>query len=171
MPRIETRRAHQLAYRQRFSRPLRWLGCAGLLVGIFLTMAPWMERDRPVDTSTRISAGALLLIATGAILLWGRRGKLFDREAGTICFWWGAPWVLARTTYELAAFQSLVVAPYEHGGRLRWRVALLAAEGERLDLFDLPDADVARQAAERIGRFLTLPVEIAATPAMDEETE
>lgn len=160
MPRIETRRAHQLAYRQRFSRPVRWLGCAGLIAGMFLALMPWISRGRPADASTRGSAGGFLMIAVSAGLLWGRRGKLIDREAGTISFWWGAPWALARTTYELAAFQSLVVAPHDEGGRLRWRVALLAAD-ERLDLFDISDAATAQQAAERIGQFLSFPVSTA----------
>ncbi|HJT34743.1 MAG TPA: hypothetical protein VJ783_22135 [Pirellulales bacterium] len=164
MPRIETRQAHQLAYRQRFSRPVRWLGCAGLMTGVFLALMPWIFRSRPGDASTRTSAGALLLTAVSAGLWWGRRGKLIDREAGTISFWWGAPWALARTTYELAAFQSLVVAPHEEGGRLCWRVALLAADEERLDLFDLSDAASAQQAAERIGQFLSLPVKVLDAP-------
>lgn len=167
MPRIETRRAHQLAYRQRFSRPVRWLGCAGLMAGVFLMLTPWMSRGRPA-ASPRTSAAGLLMIVVGAGLLWGRRGKLIDREAGTISFWWGAPWALARTTYELAAFQSLVVAPREEGGRLRWRVALLTGDEERLDLFDLSDAASAHQAAERIGQFLTLPAKITdAAPAAE----
>lgn len=167
MPRIETRRAHQLAYRQRFSRPVRRLGCAGLIAGVFLALMPWMSRGRPADTSTRTSAGGFLMIAVGAGLLWGRRGKLIDREAGTISVWWGAPWALARTTYELVAFQSLVVAPHDEGGRLRWRVALLTADEERLDLFDLSDAPSAHHAAERIGQFLSFPVNTAPLPPAD----
>lgn len=171
MPRIESRRADQLAYRQRFSRPVRWLGCAGLIAGVFLALAPWLGRGQAPGSSARTSTGGLLVIAAGAGLLWGRRGKLIDREAGTISFWWGAPWALARTTYELAAFQSLVVAPYEEeGSRLRWRVALLAADEERLDLFDLSDAASAHQAAERIGRFLTLPVKVLDAPPDAEPT-
>lgn len=166
MPRIETRRAHQLAYQQRFSRPVRWLGCAGLVVGLLMILAPSLAGSRPGKPSAKITAGGILLTVISAGLVWGRRGKRFDRETRTISFWWGAPWAVARTTYDLPAFQSLGVEPYEQRGRLRWRVALLASDGERLDLFDLPAAAPAHAAAEQIGQFLALPVQIAAEPSL-----
>ncbi|HEX5442562.1 MAG TPA: hypothetical protein VFW87_01980 [Pirellulales bacterium] len=168
MPRIETRRAHELVYRQRFSRPVRWLGCAGLLVGLLLVLAPWLPRSGPGGRSTKTAAAGVLVAVFSAGLVWGRRGKRFDREAGTVTFWWGAPWAVGQTSYELAAFPSLAAAPYEHGGRLRWKVVLLTSDGERLDLFDLADEAAARSAAEQISQFLTLPVEIRSEPAVSD---
>lgn len=170
MPRIETRRPQQLAYRQRFSRPMRWLGCIGLIVGLLVIVSPWGHRSRPGSHSLVIAAGGFLLTLVGIGLVWGRRGKLFDREAGTITFWWGAPWAFARTSYELAGFQSLVVAPYEQRGEQRWQIALLTAEGERLDLFDLTDAVAAQRAAQEIGQFLELTIQaIPASVASEDQ--
>lgn len=164
MPRINTQRAHELAYRQRFSRPVRWLGCAGLLLGVLLISAPWLLRNRWQNGPAKAAGLGVLLTVAGGALVWGRRGKRFDRQAGTITFWWGAPWALARTSYDLAAFQSLAVASHEQRGRLRWRVAFLTGDGERLDLFDLCDAVSAQRAAEQIGQFLSLPVLPASEP-------
>ncbi len=162
MPRIDAGQEHQLAYRQRFNRPCRLLGCAALLAGVTMAVSPLLLAAAAGRAETVRAMAALggLLMALGALLLFGRRGKLFDRAEGTITFWHGLGWSWRETVYDLRAFTILVIRPsLEPAGP--WRLALSNAAGEQLVVFYLPSETAVRTAAGEIGGFLNLPIILA----------
>lgn len=164
MPRIATRHAHKLAYRQRFSLGVRMLGCLVLLAGAIVLAAVVAELVKGSISKTvwfAVSLGCLL-VACGGALFAGARGKLIDREARTVTFWWGIVWPLAGTSYDLQPYQAVGVEAYDDAGLMRWRVSLWNAQSDRLQLFDLASHEVAEAAARQVAGFLSLI--IAAPP-------
>lgn len=167
MPRIDTGLPHQLAYRQRFSRGCRLLGCACLVAGAMLISAPWLAPE--TDLSPAELRGCMLLgaaaAALGVALLFGRRGKLFDKQQGTLALWWGVlrPW--RQSVYDLQSFTMLVVSPDRVAEPARWQIALGTAAGERLTIFELSRESAARIAVAEIAGFLGLPAIVVAPAA------
>jgi hypothetical protein len=160
MPRIATRHAHQLAYRQRFSVGVRMFGCLLLLAGSIVlaaTIAKARQRSTSETPWLTVSIG-LVLAVCGAVLLCGERGKRIDRQYKTVTRWWGIVIPLWRRTRDLQPFQALVVESREEASVPRWRVSLFGAPAERLELFDLPSHEVAQAVAQQVAAFLSLTI-------------
>lgn len=160
MPRIETGVEHQLAYRQRFSRGFRLLGCAVFLAGALLAGSPLLLDAEPVETARTVAVLGGLLASLGLALLLARRGKLFDREEGTVTFWQGFGWRWHEAVYDLRGFTNLVVRPGSDPTGL-WEIGLGGPSGERLTIFRLPHETAAQRAAREIAGFLNLPIVLA----------
>lgn len=162
MPRVDTGLEHQLAFQQRFGARVRRLGGAVIGVGLLVAAAPWLLSWWPDHASGHAVARAMvagaLVIVSGGALVWGRRGKILDREQRTFSTWWGAPWALAKTIHEIEGFQSVEVNIIEREGTNRFRVVLCAPEIEPLELFELSEAAQAQQTAAQVASFLSLPV-------------
>lgn len=171
MPRIDTGLPHLLVYRRRFHRLWRLTGCAMLLGGAVLALAPWLlpEANRsPSGGRSGAFAGAAAA-ALGAVLLFGQRIKRFDKTEGTLRVGWGVlvPW--RQSIYELQSIQLVLVGPAGARENSRWQVVLQGAAGERLQLFELPRESAARTAADEIAAFLALPVALLPAPAISTE--
>jgi hypothetical protein len=161
MPRIETGWEHQLAYRQRFSRGFRLLGCAVFLAGAMLAASPvLLTAGELVETERTVAVLGGLLASAGLALLLARRGKLFDREEQTVTFWQGFGWRWHEAVYDLRGFANLVVRPGFHPSE-PWEVSLGGPSGERLTIFRLPHESAAQRAASEIAGFLNLPIVLA----------
>src|SRR5579863_10537644 len=132
MPRIATRHAHQLAYRQRFSVGVRMVGCLLLIAGSIVLAAMMVRaRERSISETSWLTVSIGLAVALcGAVLLCGERGKLIDREHKTITRWWGIVRPLWRSTRDVQPYQAVVVESSEEASVTRWRVSLL---GDRVD--------------------------------------
>jgi hypothetical protein len=172
MPRIDSGRSYQLAYRQRFSRVCRLFGCAALVAGAMLMSVPWLLPDANASASAMrasLSFGAIAA-ALGVALLFGRRGKVFDKQEGTLTFWWGVllPW--RQTVYELSDFTMLAICPDRLAEPTRWRIALDTADGARLTIFELARESAARLAVAEIADFLGLPAIVLAPAAPEDGT-
>lgn len=162
MPRIDTGLAHQLAYRQRFSRGCRLLGCIAFLAGGMLAASPLLLTAEAAshETAGVVAVIGVLLAALGLVLLFGRRGKLFDKEEGTVALWWGVGPRWHEDIYELGEFSQIIVRPpSDHAGP--WQISLANAAGEALPLFRLASETAARVAAEEVAGFLNLPLVLA----------
>jgi hypothetical protein len=160
MPRIATRHAHRLAYRQRFSVGVRMLGCLVLLAGCMVLAAVAAEATKGAMSKTSwlaVSLGLLLAIC-GAVLLAGERGKLIDREERTVTRWWGIARPLWYHTREVRAFQAVGIDPYHEAGVIRYRVCLCGAQIEPLELFHLANQQAAEGAARQVATFLSLGI-------------
>jgi hypothetical protein len=160
MPRIATRHAHQLAYRQRFSVGVRMVGCLVLIAGSIVLVAAVAEVTEDSISKTAwlgVSLGCALVVV-GTVLLCGERGKLIDREQGTVTRWWGIvrPWW--HSTRDMREYQALSVEAYDVAGVARWRVNLCGSQAERLELFDLGSHEAAQAAARRVAAFLSLTI-------------
>lgn len=162
MPRVDTGLEHQLAYQQRFGTQVRRLGGAVIGAGLLWAVGPWLLSWLPGHASGHVVARAMvagaLVMVSGAALVWGRRGKIIDREQRTFTTWWGAPWPLAKTIHEIEGFQSVEVMAVERNGANRFCVALCAPEIEPLELFELAETALAQQTAAQVASFLSLPV-------------
>lgn len=162
MPRVDTGLEHQLAYQQRFGGRVRRLGGAVIAAGLLLALAPWLLSWLPGHTAghtvARAMAAGALVMMLGGTLVWGRRGKILDREQRTFTTWWGAPWALAKTIHEIEGFQSVAVMVVERDGASRFCVALCSPDIEPLELLELADAALAQQTAAQVASFLSLPV-------------
>ncbi|HEV3340857.1 MAG TPA: hypothetical protein VG125_10890 [Pirellulales bacterium] len=160
MPRVATRHAHQLAYRQRFSVGVRMFGCLVLIAGSIVLAAAVAEATKESISKTAwlaVSLGCLLAVS-GTTLLCGQRGKLIDREQGTVTRWWGVVRPLWRSTRDMRGYQAIAVESHEVAGLARWRVNLCGAQGERLELFDLASHEAAQAAARGVAAFLSLTI-------------
>ncbi|HVA51757.1 MAG TPA: hypothetical protein VNH11_35780 [Pirellulales bacterium] len=166
MPRIATRHAHRLAYRQRFSVGLRMLGCLVLLAGTIVLVATLAEVAKGASRTTvaRMAVLGSMLVLIGGPLFCGERGKLFDRQTRTLTSWLGVFRPLWRTTLDLSHYQSVGIETYDEGGVSRWQVRFSNAQGERLDVFDLADREAAECAARQVAGFLSLS--LAALPPL-----
>lgn len=160
MPRIATRHTHIIAYRQRFSLGVRMLGCLVLLAGTIVMAAAVVELAKGLMSQAVWLMASLgcLLVACGALLFCGERGKLFDREARTVTFWWGVVWPLWRTIHDLQPYPAIGVEPHDEAGLARWRVSLWKTGAERLELFDVASQQVAEGAARQVAAFLSLVI-------------
>ena len=162
MPRVDTGLEHQLAYQQRFGIRVRRLGGAVIAAGLLMALGPWLISWLPGHTPGHAVARAMvagtLVMMLGGALVWGRRGKILDREQRTFTTWWGAPWPLAKTIHEIEGFQSVAVMAVERDGVSRFCVALCSPDIEPLELFELADAALAQQTAASVASFLSLPV-------------
>ena len=158
MPRIATRNAYRLAYRQRFSVGVRMLGCLVLLAGSIVIVAAIADAMKGSSPAHLVRMGMLggVLVLIGAPLFCGQRGKVFDRQTRSYTTWLGIFRPLWRTTRDLQAFQSVKADAYDAAGVVRWRVYLSNSQGEQLDVFDLADRDAADAAARQLGSFLSL---------------
>ena len=166
MPRVETGLPYQLAYRQRFHGWCRFLGFGSLLMGLVIGLANGLLPAEHVSLNSLVAsyAFAATSVGGGSLLLLGRRGKRFDKAAGTVTFWWGLPWPIGHTVYNLRAYGALGI---EHRGDHdppRWCVFLHGPRGARLDVFDLPGPSAAQFAAGQIAGFLSLPIVNLVTP-------
>lgn len=169
MPRIATRNAFRLAYRQRFGAGVRMLGCLLLLCGTIVIMSAVADAFKEASRAhvARLSVLGSLLVLIGAPLLWGERGKVVDRQERKFTTWLGMVRPLWRTTHDLQPYQSVKADPYDAAGVVRWRVYLANSQGEQLEVFDLADRDAAEVAARQIGDFLSFVV--APLPAVPAE--
>lgn len=160
MPRIATRHAHKLAYRQRFSLGVRMLGCLVMLAGAMVLAAALAEvvKGSPLKSVWLMFSLGCLLVACGAILFCGERGKLIDREARTLTCWRGAVWPLFRRQHDLHAYNAIGVQSRDQAGLRRWCVVLWNGQGELLELFDLASEETARVAARQVAKFLSLVI-------------
>lgn len=170
MPRVDTGLEHQLAFQQRFGTRVRRLGAAVIGAGLLVTAAPWLLSWWPGHASEHavaraIVAGTLVMVSGGA-LVWGRRGKILDRQQQTFATWWGAPWPLAKTIHEIEGFQSVVVMTVDRPEGNHFRVALCCSEIEPLELFDLAEAALAQRTAAQVASFLSLPIGLPPGPGM-----
>jgi hypothetical protein len=173
MPRIATRHAHKLAYRQRFSLGVRMLGCLVMLAGAMLLAAALAEVVKGSHSKSvwvMLSLG-LVLVAGGTPLFLGERGKLIDREARTLTCWRGAFWRLFRTHYDLQPYQAVGVQRHDDAGQSRWSVELWNAQGERLEVFDLASEEAAQVGARQVARFLSLMIAPPPATALVPTTE
>lgn len=173
MPRIATRNAYRLAYRQRFSVGVRMLGCLVMLAGSIVIVAAIAEAAKGASRAHLVRMGVLggVLVLIGVPLFCGERGKVFDRQTRSFTTWLGVFRPLWRRTRDLQAYQSVKADAYDAAGVVRWRVYLTNSQGEQLDVFDLADRDAADAAARQLGNFLSLvmapmPATPAGTPAM-----
>lgn len=168
MPRIDTGREHQLAYRQRFSLGCRLFGCALLLAGAVMGASPLLAAGaEPSQAGRTIAVVGVLLAALGLAIVFASRGKLFDREEGTITFWYGVGRRWQETVYDLRSFTTLVVRPdFEREGS--WELSLESPSGESLHLFRLPNESAVRIAATEIAGFLNVPIFLAPAAAPPE---
>jgi hypothetical protein len=162
MPRVDTGLPHQLAYRQRFSRGCRLLGCAIFLAGGMLAASPLLLADAEALSQAARTAAVFgaLLASLGLLLLLGRRGKLFDKEERTVAFWWGVGWRWHEEVYDLRPFTQLVVRPAGEFAA-SWQISLADHVGEQLPLFHLPSEAITRVAATELASFLALPIVLA----------
>ncbi len=168
MPRVETGLPYQLAYRQRFHGGCRLLGFGMLLMGLVVGVANGLLPAEHISPRTLLAsyAFAALSAAGGTLLLLGRRGKLFDNLAGTATYWWGLPWPIGRTVYNLRAYGALGIEARGDREPPGWRVFLHGPRGARLVVFDLQELSTAQFAAGQIAGFLSLPiVNLLAPPA------
>lgn len=158
MPRIDTGREDRLAYRRRLNRFCRMLGCAYLLMGVILCLAPWVHSARkPSKSPGKLAGAGALCILVGAGLWFGVRGKVFDRQAGTFTSWWGVVLPIHRSVVDLAGLQRLAILPTTRHGRERFQVALETSDEAPCEVFELPDHASARLAAVEVARFISLP--------------
>ena len=168
MPRLDTGLPHLLVYRRRFHRLWRLAGCALLLGGAVLTLAPWLlpEASRSPSGGSILALSGAAAAALGAVLLFGLRIKRFDKTEGTLRIGWGVlvPW--RQTIYDLQSVQLVLFGPMDTAENSRWQVVLQGAAGERLKLFELPRESAARTAADEIAIFLRLPVALLPAPAI-----
>jgi len=166
MPRLDTGLPHLLIYRRRFHRLWRLAGCAMLLGGAVLASAPWLlpEASRSSSGGRILALSGAAAAAIGAVLLFGRRIKRFDKSEGTLCVGWGVivPW--RQAIYDLPSIQLVLLGPADGGEKSRWQVVLQGAAGERLMLFELPRESTARAAADEIAAFLGRPVSALTAP-------
>ena len=162
MPRVDTGLPHQLAYRQRFSRGCRLLGCAVFLAGGMLAASPLLlaDAEAPSQAARTAAVFGALLASLGLLLLLGRRGKLFDKEEGTVAFWWGVGWRWHEEVYDLRPFTQLVVRPAGEFAA-SWQISLADPVGEQLPIFHLPSETITRVAATELASFLGLPIALA----------
>lgn len=162
MPRVDTGLPHQLAYRQRFSRVCRLLGCAVSLAGGMLSASPLLlaDAEAPSQAARTAAVFGALLASLGLLLLLGRRGKLFDKEERTVAFWWGVGWRWHEEVYDLRPFTQLVVRPAGEFAA-SWQISLADPAGEQLPLFHLPSEAITRVAATELASFLGLPIALA----------
>ncbi|HWB14009.1 MAG TPA: hypothetical protein VG826_32585 [Pirellulales bacterium] len=169
MPRIATRHPHQLAYRQRFSLGVRMFGCLVLLAGgIVLAATITRARGRSVsDTPWLTLSMGFAVAAWGAILLWGERGKLIDREQRTVTRWWGIARPLWQRTRDVRPYQAVAVESSGEASPTRWRVSLFADQVQPLQLFDLPTQEAAQTAARQVAAFLSLTILLPAATGAD----
>lgn len=160
MPRVETGQPHQLAYMRRFHRVVRLLGCAMFFMGLMVAVVPRFGRGpqaTPAGPLATLAIGPAAAVV-GVVLLFGRRGKLFDAAAGTLTEWWGAPWPVWRRRHALTEFHALSIEAADDGSAPRWRVELHGSQGTKLRIFELADLATARTAAGQIGTFLAVPI-------------
>lgn len=160
MPRIATRNAFRLAYRQRFSMGVRMLGCLVLLAGSIVIVAAVAEAAKGASPGHIARMGALggALVLIGGPLFCGERGKVFDRQARTMTSWLGMFRPLWRNMRDLQPYQSVKADAYVAAGAVRWRVYLSNSQGEQLELFDLAGRDAAEAAARQVGSFMSVVV-------------
>jgi len=170
MPRIDSGLSYQLAYRQRFSRVCRLFGCAAFVAGAMSMSVPWLLPDADASASAMRASLSFGVVAAalGVALLFGRRGKVFDKQEGTLTFWWGVlrPW--RQTVYELSDFTLLAICPNRLEEPTQWQIALDTASGERLTIFELTRESAARIATAEIAGFLGLPA-IVLAPAPEDD--
>jgi hypothetical protein len=165
MPRIATRHAHQLAYRQRFSVGVRMFGCLLLIAGSIVLAATVVKaRQRSISDTRWLTVSICLVVAAcGAVFLWGEHGKRIDREHKAVTRWWGVGRPLWRRTRDMQPYQAVVVERCEDASVTRWRVSLFGDPAERLELFDLPSHHVAQAVARQVAAFLSLTILLPGT--------
>ena len=166
MPRVEAGLPYQLAYRQRFQGWCRFLGFGLLLMGLVIGLANVLLPAEHVSLHSLVVSYIFAAISAGggSLLLLGRRGKQFDKAAGTVTYWWGLPWPIGHTVYNLRAYGALGIQHRDDFDPPRWSVFLHGPRGARLEVFDLPELSAAQFAAAQIAGFLALPIVNMVTP-------
>ena len=105
--------------------------------------------------------GAVFAIVGGAIMF-GRAGTIIDRREGTVTTWWGllVPW--RSKTRPLSNFSTVTLSREVRRSNKRTRVVfpvrLVSPRSANLDLEESQNAEKARQKAERIAKFMGLPL-------------
>jgi drug/metabolite transporter (DMT)-like permease len=169
MPRVATRHAHQLAFRQRFSVGVRMLGCLLLIAGGIVLVATILKTRGPSLSGTpwlTVSIG-FVLAGCGVVLLYGERGKLIDREQRTVARWWGIVRPLWYRTRDLQPYRAVVVESCGDQSAARWHVSLFADQNQPLRLFELASHEAAQAAARQIATFLSLTILLPAAAVAD----
>lgn len=160
MPRIAIRHAHKLAYRRRLSLGPRMLGCLVMLAGAIVMAAALAEAAKGQSSREALLMIVFgpLLFAAGATLFCGERGLLIDRETRTLKRWWSVIVPLWRTLDDISQYQAAGCCLNADTALPRWRVCLFNAQGERIELFELAEEEVAEFAARQVAGFLSLPL-------------
>lgn len=98
----------------------------------------------------------------GAVIMFGRAGTIIDRRVGTITTWWGLLVPMCSKTRPLNEFSKVTLGREVRRSNKRTRVVypvrLVSAGSANLNLEEPQNVEKARQKAERIAKFVGLPL-------------
>ena len=113
-----------------------------------------------VSDALRLTLFGLPSVAIGIAFIFGRRGIIFDKRAGTVATWWGLLFIpLWTKSFELAAFNAVSLSREKRGMGKRdtyivFPIRLLDADLGQLNLCAGQNEIKARVLAEEIAKFI-----------------
>lgn len=131
--------------------------------GLAIIIAGDSELIKDAETGAGVPPMLGLVFAVvGGLITFGRAGKLIDRTAGTITTWWGLLVPMRSKTRPLDEFHEVTmrreVRRSNKNTRVVYPVRLRARQGADLTLEELQNEKQARRTAERVAKFLGLPL-------------
>ncbi|MFW6163344.1 MAG: hypothetical protein ACODAJ_11295 [Planctomycetota bacterium] len=169
MGRVETGDPDVIEYRYG-GGCLVFFGLPFLLIGLFILASPllplaWRPKGKrsgePVSSRVAVPLGGAFAVA-GAVLVFGRGGRILDRRRDRLTTWWGPLVPLRRKERALGGFEKVQIAREERESKNTVRTVYpvrLAGAGAEPATIQTPDQrEEAVALAEELAGFLGLPV-------------